>query len=39
MHLVHHEQPPVLADQFDGPHDPLELFYVPSLSLYSTCGT
>jgi hypothetical protein len=35
MHfLVHHEQPPVLAYQFDGPHDPLELFYVPVLVQY-----
>jgi hypothetical protein len=33
MHfLVHQEQPPVHADQFDMPHDPLELLHV--LSLY-----
>jgi hypothetical protein len=32
MHIkVHPEQPPVHADQFDVPHDPLELLTVPVL--------
>jgi hypothetical protein len=32
MHfLVHTEQPPVHADQFDVPYDPLELIHVPVL--------
>jgi hypothetical protein len=32
MHfLVHPEQPPVHADQFDVPQDPLELLHVPVL--------
>jgi hypothetical protein len=31
---VHLEQPPVHADQFDVPHDLLELLYVPVLILY-----
>jgi hypothetical protein len=32
MHfLVHPEQPPVHADLFDVPHDPLYLFHVPVL--------
>jgi hypothetical protein len=30
---VHPEQPPVHADQFHVPHDPLELLYVPVLVL------
>jgi hypothetical protein len=32
MHFkVHPEQPPIHADQFDVPHDPLELLHVPVL--------
>jgi hypothetical protein len=32
MHFkVHPEQPPVHADQFDVPHDPLALLHVPVL--------
>jgi hypothetical protein len=29
--LVHPEQPPVHADKFDVPHDPLELLHAPVL--------
>jgi hypothetical protein len=29
---VHPEQPPVHADQFDVPHDPLELLNVPIMT-------
>jgi hypothetical protein len=30
---VHQEQPPVHADQFNVPHDPLELLHVPLMTV------
>jgi hypothetical protein len=31
--LVHPKQPPVHADQFDVPHEPLGLLYVPLMTV------
>jgi hypothetical protein len=30
---VHPEQPPVHADQFDAPHEPLGLLHVPLMTV------
>jgi hypothetical protein len=35
---VHLEQPPVNADRFDVPHDPLALLHVPPMTVITVIG-